>query len=58
MNEKELFKQLEVAFGSKKAKKLVKQIREIKAEDPNARYSFYFGEDGTLTTVRKNINDK
>ena len=41
MEEKELLKQLEVAFGIKKAKKLVKQIKELKQQDPNARYSFF-----------------
>ena len=56
MEEKELLKQLEVAFGIKKAKKLVKQIKELKQQDPNARYSFFFSEEGTLTAVRKNIS--
>lgn len=51
--EKQLLKQLEIAFGIKKAKKLIKQIKEIKSKDPNARYSFFFSEDGSLTTVRK-----
>ena len=55
MDEKELIKQLEAAFGIKRAKKLVKQIKELKAKDPNARYSFFFSEEGTLTAVRKNI---
>jgi hypothetical protein len=54
MDEKELLKQLEVAFGSKKAKKLVKKIRDIKQKDPNIKYSFIFGEDGSLTVLRKN----
>lgn len=54
MEEKELLKQLEVAFGIKKAKKLVKQVKELKEQDPNARYSFFFSEQGVLTAVRKN----
>lgn len=58
MEEKELLKQLEVAFGLKKAKNLIKQIKEIKKLNPNSRFSFFFSEDGTLTTVRKEMNDK
>lgn len=56
MEEKELLKQLQVAFGIKRAKKLVKQVRELKEQDPNARYSFFFSEEGTLTAVRKNVS--
>ena len=54
MDDKELLKQLEVAFGIKKAKQLLKKVKELKNKNPEAKYSFIFGEDGTMKAVRKN----
>ena len=49
----ELLEQLAAAFGKKKAKQLVKEIKKFKDKHPNEAYSFIFNEDGTFTAIKK-----
>lgn len=53
-----LVKQLAIVFGNKKAKKLIKEIEEIKKDNPDQSYSFIFQEDGTLVALKKNMNEQ
>lgn len=46
-------KQLTVAFGAKRAKKIIGEIRKIKADNPGQGFSFVFAEDGSFKAVPK-----
>lgn len=45
--------QLTVAFGKKRAKKIIQQIGELKARNPKKVYSFVFAEDGSFQAISK-----
>jgi hypothetical protein len=45
---------LETVFGKKKAKKILKQIEELKRKNPNQAYCFIFDEQGNFKAEKKN----
>lgn len=53
MIDENLFEQLSIVFGEKKAKQLIKEIKEIKNKNPNIAYNFIFSEDGKITAIEK-----
>jgi len=53
IKESDLLEQLSIAFGEKKAKELINEIKRIKKQNPGVNFEFIFGEDGELTTRKK-----
>lgn len=49
-----LFETLKELYGKKRAKEILKEIQELKENNPDQAYSFIFREDGTFIAHKKN----
>jgi hypothetical protein len=53
MANEDLSEMLSVAYGQKRAKKIVKEIQRFKAKNPKKVFSFIFAEDGSFKAIEK-----
>ena len=58
MDKHNQYEQLKVAFGKKRAKKIIGEIKELKRTNPDKAYSFIFAEDGSYMTIEKKTEEE
>ena len=51
--DKELFVQMEAAYGEQRALNIVKQVKEFKDRNPGKTFSFIFDELGNFLAIDK-----